>query len=92
VKVRLVDRAHRRALMYVCVCGVVVLQVRFILSVVDGRLVVSNRKKAELLQELAQLGFELFDGRCTGGLHACCATYTSGACASACLPVPWLVT
>lgn len=35
-------------------------KVRFILSVVDGRLVVSNRKKAELLQELAREGYELF--------------------------------
>lgn len=31
-----------------------VLQVRFILAVVEGRLVVSNRKKADLLQELAR--------------------------------------
>lgn len=36
-------------------------QVRFILSVVGGELVVSNRKKAELLQELARAGYELFD-------------------------------
>ena len=35
-------------------------KVRFILSVVDGSLVVSNRKKAELLQELARQGYELF--------------------------------
>lgn len=37
---------------------------RFIRSVVDGELVVSNRKKAELLQELSQAGYELFDARC----------------------------
>ncbi len=35
-------------------------KVRFILGVVDGSLVVSNRKKAELLQELAREGYELF--------------------------------
>ena len=35
-------------------------KVRFILSVVNGSLVVSNRKKAELLQELARQGYELF--------------------------------
>jgi hypothetical protein len=39
-------------------------QVRFILSVVDGRLVVSNRQKKDLLQELAREGYELFDNRC----------------------------
>ena len=35
-------------------------KVRFILAVVEGALVVSNRKKQELLQELAREGYELF--------------------------------
>lgn len=38
---------------------------RFISSVVEGRLIVSNRKKSELLQELAREGYELFDNRAT---------------------------
>jgi len=37
--------------------------VRFILAVVEGRLVVSNRKKAELLEELAAEGYETFTNR-----------------------------
>ena len=38
---------------------------RFIRSVVEGRLIVSNRKKSELLEELAREGYELFDNRAT---------------------------
>ena len=35
-------------------------QVRFILAVVEGRLQVNNRKKADLLDELHSEGYDLF--------------------------------
>ena len=35
---------------------------RFVLAVCEGELVVSNRKKADLLAELKEEGYELFDG------------------------------
>jgi DNA topoisomerase II len=41
--------------------------VRFILAVVEGRLVVNNRKKADLLQELAREGYELFGPQSANG-------------------------
>lgn len=41
-----------------CVC--VSAKVRFILAVVERRLEVSNRKKAELLSELKREGYDLF--------------------------------
>lgn len=39
---------------------VVTPQVRFILAVVEGRLEINNRKKADLLQELKRDGYDLF--------------------------------
>lgn len=36
------------------------LQVRFILAVVEGRLEVNNRKKADLLAELKGEGYDMF--------------------------------
>lgn len=35
-------------------------QVRFILAVVEGRLKVNNRKKAEILGELKTEGYDMF--------------------------------
>lgn len=35
-------------------------QVRFILAVVEGRLKVNNRKKADLLAELKSEGYDIF--------------------------------
>lgn len=35
-------------------------QVRFILAVVEGRLVVNNRKKVDLLNELKREGYDMF--------------------------------
>ena len=36
------------------------MQVRFIKAVIDGKLVVSNRKKTELLKDLLAMKFKLF--------------------------------